>query len=216
MITEGRVTVNGQPARLGMRVDPGADEVRVDGVVVPTAPGLVHYLINKPRGVVSTASDPEGRRTVLDLVPVEPRVFPVGRLDLDSAGLLILTNDGTLTHALTHPSFEVTKTYRVLVAGVPGPDVLRQLTDGVELDDGLARAREVRLIDSRGDTAMLELVLAEGRNREIRRMFESLGFDVRELFRTAIGPLRDARLRSGEWRSLTLEEIRSLYEAAGV
>lgn len=216
LIRAGRVTVNGVPARLGQRVDPARDDVTLDGVRIPIAPGLVHYLLNKPVGVVSTAQDPQGRRTVVDLVPAEPRVFPVGRLDLDSGGLLVLTNDGDLTNGLTHPRYEVPKTYRVLVAGRPSKAALAALTDGVDLEDGPARAVTVKVIDSAPESTLLEIVMAEGRNREVRRMCAAIGHETQSLFRTAIGPLRDASLRSGEWRPLTSDEVRALYEVAGV
>jgi 23S rRNA pseudouridine2605 synthase len=143
MIAEGRVEVNGEVAVLGRRVDPAVDRVSVDGVPIATAPGLVYYLLNKPAGVVSTASDPQGRPTVVGLVPSEPRVYPVGRLDAATEGLLLLTNDGELAHRLTHPSFGVEKEYLAHVEGDPKPAVIRRLRDGVELDDGATAPAKV-------------------------------------------------------------------------
>jgi 23S rRNA pseudouridine2605 synthase len=209
------VTVNGAVAGVGQKVDPGTDSVEIDGIPLPVKPGLVHYLVYKPPGIISSAADPQGRPVVTGLVPPEPRVFPVGRLDEASEGLLILTNDGELTNRLTHPRFGVEKTYKVLVSGLPTAGALRRLTEGVALDDGPARALRARVLDRHGDQALVEVVMGEGRKREVRRMCAAVGHPVERLVRTAIGPLRDAQLRPGTWRPLTIEEVRSLYEAAG-
>jgi 23S rRNA pseudouridine2605 synthase len=152
---------------------------------------------------------------VVDLVPAETRVYPIGRLDADSEGLLILTNDGDLTEFLTHPRHEVPKTYVARVSGLPAAGDLRRLTVGVDLEDGPARAHSARIIDAHGSESLVEIVMTEGRKREVRRMFDAIGFPVLRLVRTAIGPLRDRALRPGEWRRLTVEEIRSLYAAGG-
>jgi 23S rRNA pseudouridine2605 synthase len=213
-IAEGRVTVNGEVARLGRRVDPEADEVALDGVPVVVRSGLVYYLLNKPIRTVTTASDPEGRPTVVDLVPGEPRVFPVGRLDWETEGLIVLTNDGDLTHRLTHPSHGVEKVYLAEVDGVPTPGALRRLREGVELDDGPTAPARAHLVQSRGDTSAVEIVIHEGRNRQVRRMFEAIGHPVRRLVRTRIGGLQDPALRPGTWRALTPAEVRGLYAAA--
>jgi 23S rRNA pseudouridine2605 synthase len=213
MIDRGRVTVDGRPAEVGMRVDAASVAIEVDGVPLPVAPGLVHYLVNKPVGVVSTVADTHGRRVVVDLVPSDPPVHPVGRLDMDSAGLIVLTNDGDLTHVLTHPSHAVPKTYNVLVDGDVPDSMARRLELGVDLDDGPASAASARVVDRHAGSSLVELVMTEGRNREVRRMCEAVGHPVRELFRTAIGPVRDPSLRSGEWRPLTLGEVRALYGA---
>jgi 23S rRNA pseudouridine2605 synthase len=210
LIAEGRVTVNGEVAVLGRRIDPDADEVEVDGAPVPTRPGLVHYLLNKPPGVVTTASDPQGRPTVVDLVPPEPRVFPVGRLDAETEGLLVLTNDGALTHRLTHPSFGVEKEYVAEVVGSPTRGELRRLREGVELDDGVTAPARVSLTAPN----VVTLVIHEGRNRQVRRMCEAVGHPVVRLVRTRIGPLVDRRLPPGEWRTLTADEVRALGRAA--
>ncbi|MFO1538145.1 MAG: pseudouridine synthase [Actinomycetota bacterium] len=217
LIVEGRVTVDGRTATLGDRVDPTAAALAVDGVPVPTAPGLVHYLCNKPAGVVTTASDPQGRRTVLDLVPAEPRVFPVGRLDYETEGLLLLTNDGELAQRLTHPRFGVEKTYLAEVVGVPTPAAIRRLREGVTLDDGpTAPARVVLVQAGTGPhaTSALEVTIHEGRNRQVRRMCDEVGHPVRRLVRTRIGPVRETRLEPGAWRVLIPAEVRALYEAA--
>lgn len=211
LIAQGRVAVGGRVARLGERVDPDVAVVSVDGVRIPVAPGRVTYLVNKPPGVISTASDPQGRPTVIELVPPEPRVWPVGRLDADSEGLLLLSNDGDLTNLVTHPGHGVTKTYAVLLAGDVGAAALRRLTAGVELDDGPARALSARVLDrSRGRT-LIEMVIGEGRKREIRRMADAVGHPVLRLVRTAIGPVKDRALKPGEWRPLTAPELAELY-----
>ena len=211
MIEAGRVSVNGELAIVGRRVDPNRDSVQIDGVPVPTRPGLVHYLLHKPRGVVSTASDPEGRPTVVSLVPEEPRVYPVGRLDTDSEGLLVLTNDGDLTQRLTHPSFGVAKEYLAQVKGRPAPTAIRQLREGIELDDGPTAPAKVALVAP----TTLRIVIHEGRNRQVRRMCEAVGHPVTRLIRTRIGPVTDSRLSPGEWRALSVEEVRALNAAAG-
>ena len=206
MVAEGRITVNGQPARLGQRVDPEHDSGAVDGVSVGLRADLVYYLLNKPPGAVATASDPQGRPTVVELVPGEPRVFPVGRLDADSEGLLLLTNDGELAHRLTHPSFGVDKEYLAQVAGRPSRGALRRLRQGVELDDGLARATAVSLLEP----SVVRIVVHEGRNRLVRRMCEAVGHPVLRLVRTRIGPLADRKLPPGQWRELGPGEVRAL------
>ena len=210
MVAEGRITVNGQPARLGQRVDPDADEVEVDGIPVGLRADLAYYLLNKPPGVVTTASDPQGRPTVVTLVPAEPRVFPVGRLDADSEGLLLLTNDGGLTHRLTHPSFGVDKEYLAHVEGRPSRGALRRLREGVELDDGPAQAVAV----SHPEPSVVRIVVHEGRNRMVRRMCEAVGHPVIRLVRTRIGPLADRKLPPGQWRELRPEEVRALERAS--
>ncbi|MDQ6614230.1 MAG: rRNA pseudouridine synthase, partial [Actinomycetota bacterium] len=210
LIVAGRVTVNGEVAVLGRRVDIKTDRVALDGVPVPVRPGLVYYLLNKPARVVSTAADPEGRPTVVDLVPGEPRVFPVGRLDFATEGLLVLTNDGELTQHLTHPRFGVAKEYVAVVDGRPSPADVRRLREGVDLDDGRTAPARVNLLAP--DT--LRIVIHEGRNRQIRRMCDAIGHPVQRLVRTRIGPLTDRRLAPGAWRLLTPAEVRGLAEAA--
>jgi len=210
MIAEGRVTVNGVVADLGRRVDVDSDQVEIDGVPIGVRPGLVHYLLNKPAGVVTTADDPQGRPTVLDLVPDEPRVFPVGRLDMDTEGLLLLTNDGDLTHRLTHPSFGVEKEYIASVEGTPTRASLRALREGIALTDGMTAPAEAALLAP----GVIRLTIHEGRNRQVRRMCEAIGHPVTRLVRSRIGPLADRRLKPGTWRVLTGDELRSLEKAA--
>ena len=210
LIAEGAVTVNGEVAELGRRVDVDVDEVAVNGVIIGVRPGLVHLLLHKPVGVVTTADDPHGRPTVLELVPDEPRVFPVGRLDMDTEGLLLLTNDGDLAHRLTHPSFGVEKEYVAHVDGEPTRGELRLLREGVELDDGLTAPAKAALLGP----GVLRLTIHEGRNRQVRRMCEAIGHPVKRLIRTRIGPLADRKLKSGQWRPLTPDELRALERAA--
>ena len=211
LIVAGKVRVNGEVASLGRRVDAEADLIEVNGAAVGTAPGLVYRLLNKPSGVVSTARDPEGRPTVVALVPSEPRVVPVGRLDTDTEGLLLLTNDGTLHHRLTHPSFGVDKEYLAEVEGEPTRQALQRLRKGVELEDGATAPAQASLLAPN----LLRLVIHEGRNRQVRRMCEAVGHPVRRLVRVRIGPLADGRLAPGKWRDLSASEVRALERAVG-
>jgi 23S rRNA pseudouridine2605 synthase len=212
LIEAGRVTVDGTVAILGRRVDVTTARVEVDGILLPVAPDLIYYLLNKPTGFVTTASDPQGRPTVLDLVPGEPRVFPVGRLDRATEGLLLLTNDGALSQLLTHPSNGVEKEYVAEVqGGTPAPGALRQLRQGVELDDGPTAPATVGVLAE----GVLRLVIHEGRNRQVRRMCKAVGHPVVRLVRTRIGTLRDPNLAPGHWRELTGKEVRALAAAAG-
>jgi 23S rRNA pseudouridine2605 synthase len=211
LVDDGRVTVDGVVAHIGQRVDPAIASIEIDGVPVAADPDLVHYLLNKPAGVVTTADDPQGRPTVVGLLPAEPRVFPVGRLDLDTEGLLVVTNDGTLAHRLTHPSFGIDKEYLAEVEGSPSRAVLRRLREGVDLDDGPTAPASASLVSP----GLLKLTIHEGRNRQVRRMCDAVGHPVRRLVRTRIGPLADRSLAPGEWRTLTPEEVRALYESSG-
>ena len=210
MIQAGRVTINGQIAALGDKVA-DSDRIELDGIPVLRDPNLVHYLLHKPRDVVSTASDTENRQTVVDLVPSAIRVYPVGRLDADSEGLIILTNDGDLTHRLTHPSFGVPKEYLVHVEGIPQRSALRSLREGIQLEDGMTAPAQV----SMPDQGLLKITIHEGRNRQVRRMCAAIGHPVVRLVRVRIGPITDSSLTAGSWRELTNEEVRSLYQAAG-
>jgi 23S rRNA pseudouridine2605 synthase len=210
LVQEGRVRVNGEVATVGQRVDVHHDVLEVDGALVAADPDLVHYLLHKPAGVVTTARDPQGRPAVVDLVPPEPRVFPVGRLDADTEGLLLLTNDGELTNRITHPSHGVEKEYLAEVAGTPSRGALRRLREGVELDDGPTAPAKASLAGPN----VIKLVIHEGRNRQVRRMCEAVGHPVVRLVRTRIGPITDTRLAAGEWRALTPEEVAALARAA--
>jgi 23S rRNA pseudouridine2605 synthase len=209
LIDSGAVTVNGEVAVLGRRVDAEHDLVEIDGAAVGVRPGLVYLLLNKPKGVISTASDPHGRPTVVDLVGSEERVFPVGRLDGETEGLLLLTNDGELTHRLTHPSFGVDKEYLAQVKGKPSRGALRSLREGVTLDDGPTAPAQASLVAP----DLIKIVIHEGRNRQVRRMCEAVGHPVVRLVRTRIGPLRDTALGVGEWRHLEVDEVHELERA---
>lgn len=210
MIAAGRISVNGTVAELGQRADADSDVIEIDGTLVGVRPDTVWYLLNKPSGVVTTSSDTHGRPVVVDLVPEEPRVFPVGRLDLETEGLLLLTNDGEVTHRLTHPSYGVEKEYLAHLRGAPSRGALRTLREGVELDDGITAPARVSTV---GDD-VVRLVIHEGRNRQIRRMCEAVGFPVVRLVRVRIGPITDRRLAPGESRRLEVDEVRSLERAA--
>ena len=216
MIVRGRIRVNGERVALGRRIDAAKDIVEVDGSRVPLSTDLAYYLVNKPVGVVTTAHDEEGRETVMDLLEVEVRVFPVGRLDMDSEGAVLLTNDGELAQRLTHPSFGVPKTYLVEASGSVKEKSLRALARGVELDDGVTTPAEVRLVEKNPRGTLVEMSITEGRNRQIRRMFDAVGHPVRRLVRTAIGPLMLGRLKPATYRKLRPDEVMSLYRAAGL
>jgi 23S rRNA pseudouridine2605 synthase len=209
LIAAGRVRLNGEVASLGTRADPEHDTIEVDGAILGLRQGLVHYLLNKPAGVVTTASDTHGRPTVVGLVPEEPRVYPVGRLDAETEGLLLLTNDGELAHRLTHPSFGVEKEYLAEVEGKPSRGALRRLREGVELEDGPTAPAKASLVGEHS----LRLTIHEGRNRQVRRMCAAVGHPVVRLVRVRIGPLADRRLAPGEWRALTQAEVRDLERA---
>ena len=211
LIADGKVLVNGVVARLGQRVDIDHDLVTIDGAPVGILPGLVYYLLNKPEGVITTASDPEGRPTVLALVPEEPRVFSIGRLDAATSGLLVLTNDGELAQIVSHPSHGVEKEYLAEVDGDPSPLALRQLREGVEIEPGVT-TKPARV--SRRGPGVLRIVIHEGRNRQVRRMCEAVGHPVTRLVRTRIGPIADAHLQPGQFRELTQKEVRDLSLAA--
>lgn len=231
LIVAGRVTVNGAPAQLGQRANPETDHIVVDGVPLRPAnqPQRYYYLLHKPRGVVSTCQDPQGRRTVLDLLPNALRVgsglHPVGRLDTDSTGALLLTNDGQLTHRLTHPRYHISKVYQVEVEGQPTPATLRRWRRGVVLEGQRTLPAQVRLQRPRlsghsafeassgsGSTTHLEVILREGRYRQIRRVAELLGHPVVRLHRQAIGPIAIATLKRGQCRALTLAEVAQLRQ----
>jgi 23S rRNA pseudouridine2605 synthase len=213
LIAEGRVTVNGEVAQLGDKVDPVKDVVRLDEERVNVDPERVYVMLNKPRGVVTTTDDPEGRPTVLDLVQLPQRLFPVGRLDQDTEGLLLLTNDGELANALMHPSYEVQRMYVALVPGPVRRDTIARLRDGVELEDGIARPKSLRQLEQERSKALLEIVMTEGRKREVRRMLAAEGLTVERLARVAYGGVELGDLRQGKWRFLTQSEIGRLHAA---
>jgi 23S rRNA pseudouridine2605 synthase len=217
LISEGRVEVNGKVVtEQGRRVDPDTDVIRVDGSRIPPPRRHRYLVLNKPRGVVSTMDDPEGRPTVADFVPDrQGRLFHVGRLDTDTEGLILLTNDGDFAHRLAHPSYEVPKTYLAEVAGVVGRDVVAKLRAGVTLEDGPVRPVAVKLVSTSAERSLVKITLHEGRNHLVRRTMEAVGHPVRRLSRTGIGPVRLGTLRTGEIRELTRDELGGLLDLIG-
>lgn len=221
LIRAGRVTVNGRPAILGQRIDPATDAVELDGTRLPLDRGKVYYALHKPPGVITTARDPQGRRTVIELAGLAERVFPVGRLDAATEGLLLLTNDGELAHRLTHPSFGAPRTYVAEVAGAVGRDTVRRLLrDGADIGEGRpVRPSDVRVLSAMQGPrprSVVEVQIHEGRKHVVRRMLEAAGHPVERLVRTAVGPIRLGRLAPGTYRRLSDAEVSSLYRAVGL
>jgi 23S rRNA pseudouridine2605 synthase len=216
LIAEGRVTVNGDTVReMGTKADLAADDIRVDGRRIKAAERLRYILLNKPAGFVTTRSDPQRRRTVIELLGgVREYVYPVGRLDYDTEGLLLLTNDGDLAAALTHPRHGVERTYEARVAGMPDQDAIDRLRKGIPLDGKRTLPADVVLLNRSGREGLLLITIREGRNRQVRRMCEAVGHPVDKLKRVKIGPLSDRMLRRGEWRDLTPAEVKSLKKLA--
>ncbi|WP_083521046.1 pseudouridine synthase [Alicyclobacillus kakegawensis] len=211
LIQEGRVSVDGRPAVLGERADLERQTVTVDGQVVEPQP-KVCWMLHKPTSCVTTLSDPQGRRTVMEFLPELPvRVYPVGRLDYDTSGLLVFTNDGELAHRLMHPRYELDKVYRVTVTGMPEASDLRALAQGIDLEDGRTAPAKVEVLRHHPRESVLELTLHEGRNRQIRRMLDAIGFPVKRLKRVRYGPLRLTGLGPGRARPLTADELAMLY-----
>lgn len=218
LIEEGRVSIDGETVReQGKRVDPEAAVIRVDGMRVSTSTTQVYLALNKPKGMVSAMSDPEGRSSVGDLVrDRKERLFHVGRLDAETEGLLLLTNDGELAHRLAHPSYGVPKTYLAEIVGPVGRDVGKRLKAGILLDDGPVVADSFRLVDSFGNKVLVELVLHEGRKHVVRRLLAEVGHPVQSLVRTAVGPVQLGAQRPGKLRPLTSQEVAALYAAVGL
>ncbi|GAB7386218.1 23S rRNA pseudouridine(2605) synthase RluB [Bacillaceae bacterium] len=209
LILQGRVKVNGKTIReLGVKVNPETDVIEVDGREIRSE-RKVYLLLYKPAGVITSVKDPRGRRVVTDLVKVKERVYPVGRLDYDTEGLLLLTNDGELAHRLAHPRHQIDKVYHAVVRGVPSPEKIRQLAEGIELEDGRTAPGKARLLDvfSNDRRSLLEIVIHEGRNRQVRRMCEAIGHPVIQLRRVAVGFLTLEGLRPGQYRHLTPAEV---------
>ena len=215
-IAAGRVEINGRVATLGDRLDPTVDEVRVDGSKVNVDPELRTFALHKPRGVTTTMRDPHAERDLTGFLPKGVHVFPVGRLDRDTEGLLLLTNDGSLAHRLTHPRYAIEKEYLAEVGRLPSQRQLARLRRGVELDDGTARAVEARSAGGAAGRGGVRLVMIEGRKREVRRMLDAVELPVRRLVRVRVGPIRLGKLGPGEIRELEPEDVRALYRAAGL
>lgn len=211
LIANGRIQINGQVmTRLGEKIDPKTDQISLDDKLLTSSTKLLYFILNKPQGVVSTTADEFKRSTVLDLVKVQTRLFPVGRLDQDSTGLILLTNDGELTQRLTHPKFEINKTYQVAVQGIISPDQIKHLEDGVFLKEGKTSPSRVEVLKTEGNRTYLEISIHEGRNRQIRRMCGGLDLEVINLKRVSMGPLTLGNLPEGSWRPLTQTEIDQL------
>jgi 23S rRNA pseudouridine2605 synthase len=223
LISEGRVEVNSEVVvEQGRRVDPERDVIRVDGARIPPPRRHLYLAMNKPRGVVVTMDDPEGRRTVADLLAKggsrlvkNERLFHVGRLDADSEGLLILTNDGELANKLAHPSYQVPKTYIAEVTGLMNAATLQRLRHGITLEDGPVRPTSVKIVSSAAERTLIKITLQEGRNRIVRRTMEAVGHPVRHLSRIGIGPVRLGNLKLGEYRELTRDELGGLLDLTG-
>lgn len=220
MIADGRVEVNGELViEQGRRVDPETDVIRVDGSRIPAPRRHVYLVLNKPRGVISTMEDPEGRPTLLEFLPRNvPRVFHVGRLDGETSGVLLLTNDGELAQRLSHPKYEVSKTYLADVAGLMENHAIKRLEKGVTLEDGFVKADKVKLVSRHpnADHTLIQVTLHSGANRIVRRMMDAVGHPVNQLSRVSFGPIRLGGLKVGETRELTREELGSLMDAAGM
>ena len=216
VIAAGRVQINGTVATLGDRVDPAVDEVRVDGSKVNVDPELRTFALHKPRGVTTTMRDPHAERDLTAFLPEGVHLFPVGRLDRDTEGLLLLTNDGSLAHRLTHPRYAIEKEYLAEVGRPPSQRQLARLRRGVELDDGTARAVDARSAGGAGGRGGVRLVMIEGRKREVRRMLDAVELPVRRLVRVRVGPIRLGKLGPGEVRELEPDDVRALYRAAGL
>lgn len=214
VIAAGRVTIDGRTAILGDRVDVANERVAIDGALLPVNPDHQTFLLYKPVGAISTADDPHGRPTVVGMVDSGTRLYPVGRLDADSEGLILLTNDGELADRVTHPRYGIRKKYLVVVEGHVGQSTARQLESGVELEDGPASAIKARVLDTSGGQSQIEVVMGEGRNREVRRMLDAVGYPVVRLVRTAIGPIADPNLKPGKYRPLSNQEVSKLMAAA--
>jgi 23S rRNA pseudouridine2605 synthase len=211
MIREGRVTVNGRAARIGDKVDPSRDHIKVDGRRVPFSSSKVYLLLHKPKNTVTTAEDPEGRPTVLALVKEGgPRLFPVGRLDYDAEGFLLLTNDGYLAHRLSHPSFRIPRTYWVKVKGKPSVEEIRKLSRGISLEDGPTAPCRIATLRETRENAWVEMTLREGRNRQVKRMWEKMGYPVLKLKRISFAGLTLGDLQPGEYRDLRPKEVEKI------
>ncbi len=214
LIQEGRVTINGRTARVGDKADADRDHIKVDGRKISLPAAGVYLLLNKPKEVVTTRDDPEGRKTVMDLVKEKKhRLFPVGRLDYDAEGLLLLTTDGGLAHRLTHPSFHIARRYWVKVKGKPGSEVIQRLSKGIILEDGPTAPCHIKMLRETEGNSWLEMVLYEGRNRQVKRMWEKAGFPVLKLKRVSFAGLSLGKLKPGEYRLLRPEEVEKLRKA---
>lgn len=215
LIVDGRVTINGTTVvKLGTKADSASDDIRVDGKIIKNPEKHRYVLLNKPRGYISTRNDPQKRPTIMDLIPsVKEYVYPVGRLDYDTEGLILLTNDGLLATTLTHPKHRVQRTYEALVSGIPNKHALEKLRTGIRLEGRNTSPATVKLLKSRNpNNTLIKITIREGRNRQVRRMCEAVGHPVQRLKRTHIGPIKDRNLKPGKWRELTDQELQELQK----
>ncbi|MCB0377119.1 MAG: rRNA pseudouridine synthase [Bdellovibrionales bacterium] len=216
MIDEGLVQVNGRTVyELGVKIDPDKDKVKVKGKLVMAKPQLVYFVFNKPKNVVTSTADPQGRPVVLDYFKkVKKRIFPVGRLDWDTEGLLLMTNDGDFANEIAHPSSKVPKTYHAKLDGIPNDEKLQKLTKGVSIVGGKVKALKVKKLSSRGSDkkAWIEITITEGKNRQVKKMFEKIGFSVVKLKRVSIGSLKLAGLKPGDYRPMTQKDLENLFK----
>lgn len=212
LIKKGKVLVNGKVCVLGEKADSN-DIISVDGIIINKEENFVYYLLNKPRGVVSTTVDEKGRKTVIDLIDVDKRIYPIGRLDYDTTGALLLTNDGMLTNKLLHPSNKIDKVYLAKIEGIIKGIDINKLKDGIKIDNYIAKPTRIKLrsFNKKNNTSLVEVVLHEGHNHEVKKMFEEIGFDVIKLTRISFAGLTVKSLKSGEYRKLTVKEVKKLY-----
>lgn len=211
LILEGRVTLNGRVVQLGAKADPEKDHIKVDGKRIPRPEPKITLVLNKPRGYLSTVKDPKGRPTVMDLLgKIKWRLYPLGRLDFDAEGLLLLTNDGEIAYHLTHPKFSISRTYWVKVQGVPGEKKLELLKKGIRLEDGMAKAHSIQILREREKNSWIQVTVTEGRTHLVKRLFAAIGHPVLKLKRIEFGPIRLGNLPTGHFRFLTPEEQEQL------
>ena len=210
LILGGRVKVNGQIAEIGCKVDEEIDEIEVDGKIITLQSEKKYIILNKPVGYLSSVTDDRGRKTVIDLVDIRERIFPVGRLDYDTEGLLILTNDGDFTYKVTHPKFEINKTYIATLNSLPKEEEIEKLYDGVEVEDYVARAKETKIINAQKKEVLI--TISQGKNRQVRKMFAALGYNVVRLKRISIGKLTVGNLKRGEWKETNLKELGEIFQ----
>lgn len=216
IILQGRVKVNGETVNSVVSVDPELDRIEVDGKLIRPEENKVYIMLNKPTGIITSAKDQFNRKTVLDIIQVEERVFPVGRLDFDTSGLIILTNDGDFAYRMTHPSHEVEKVYEAEVLGIPTDEEMERFRSGLKIEDYVTSPSEIRIIRTKGRNSVVEVKIHEGRNRQVRKMCDAIGHPVIRLKRTKIGGLELGSLKEGSWRKLTSEEIDYLKSISGM
>ena len=209
LINEGRVKVNGETATIGCKVDELSDKIEIDGEMISCRNEKIYIILNKPTGYLSSVTDDRGRKTVIDLIDIKERVFPVGRLDYDTEGLLILTNDGEFTYKVTHPKFEINKTYVATLDNLPKNEEINKFYNGIQVEDYIATAKEVQIINN--DKKEVLITISQGKNRQVRKMFDALGYTVVKLKRISIGKLKLGNLKRGEWKKTDLNDLQKIF-----